>query len=190
MTSSSDYCKEVRGDIAKALSRVIGDHIAVELDSCLILLLSNGISEEVHSKTYSELSSRHEKIRVVSVIHEIPLIALYKALQFSKKQEYFYERGIEKDYLIGVFEHDSPVSDPVVDLASRLDLLYFVASSLINTGSLVIHFDLKRIIAIINRQQVNQYEEFKKYLEVKYARGNNAYELMRDIPILSYIHRL
>lgn len=179
--SLHEECRETRGELVDAVTRSLGNIVAVELDPCLIITLSNGISEEDHSRLFSELSSKHANIRIVSVLHDIPLIALYKAIQFSKKYEYFFERGTENDYLLGLFEHSISATDPVAELIKRLDLLYYVATSLLNTGSLVIHMDLSKLVAVLNKQQISQYEGFKGNIKVRYAEGRDAHELLEDL---------
>jgi len=46
----------------------------------------------------------HSNIRIASVIHNIPALALNKASRILVSQRFYYEEGVEEEYILGYFK--------------------------------------------------------------------------------------
>ncbi|MEM4601997.1 MAG: hypothetical protein QW808_03770 [Desulfurococcaceae archaeon] len=133
------------------------------------LILSNGLGRELHYNLYSQLSSKYPsvKILVASITHENPI---YTAIKFSKlanKADFYYEEGAEKEYFIGYFTPiGKPETDIRVDIARRVRIAMEIGLYLLNLGSLPLSLDATGVIAVLNRDSIDQMEALKHHVNI------------------------
>lgn len=162
-------------DLCDYLGKHVDKNCCFELIySRLLILLSNGLSRERHCEIFNELNKICSHVSMVSVLHEIPVFALYKASKLSKTYSFFYEEGVEREYLIGYFTLPSYTEDILGDIARRISVFHNVANLLLNTGSIPLRLDLNGVLAVLNRKSIQHLEYIKSQVVTGIASNLNA----------------
>lgn len=140
----------------------------------LAILLSNGLSEKSHIDLFNELNTIYPGIKLVSVTHEVPMYAVYKALQVVGRTNFYYEQGVEEDYLIGYLVLEHKGADPLEDLVSIVNLLHNALIILLRGGSIPLHICLGGLITTLNKHSIDQLDLLRPYYRVNIVQYKNA----------------
>lgn len=170
-----------RRDLHGYVEKALGQRCYFQLmRSRILLLLSNGLSKEKHYEIYSKLNEVFPSTSMISVLHYIPMFAIYKASKLSQLREFFYEEGVEQEYVVGYFTLPADIGDLLGDIARRINIFYNIASLLINTGSLPIQLDYNGVLAILNRKSLKHLEYVKSQVRFKVASNIDAIKAIED----------
>lgn len=126
-----------------------------EIQSGLILLLSNGLNKEMHRELYNNLNTLIPGIKLVSVTHHNPIYALIKASKIIEYEKFYYEEGEELEYNIGYFTILLTHHDLLTRLANSLKAVSNIIQILINTGSLILSIDTKSVLAALSKNAIS-----------------------------------
>ncbi|MEM4717621.1 MAG: hypothetical protein QXE81_02540 [Desulfurococcaceae archaeon] len=147
----------------------------------LVILLSNGLNEKSHIDLFNELNATCPGIRLASITHEVPINAIYKALQVIAKTSFYYEHGIENDYLIGHLIPEYKGSDPLEDLVITTNLLSNALLVILRSGSIPLHIDLGGLIAVLNEYSIDQLNLLRPYYRISLVRYKYASPISKQI---------
>lgn len=178
---SSNCLTSYYRDFRNYIEKILGSGCYFQLvHPRILLLLSNGLSKEKHYEVYSKLNEMFPSTSVISVLHEIPIFAIHKASKLSKLHEFFYEEGVEQEYLIGYFSLPADIGDIIGDIARRINIFHSIASLLVNTGSLPLQIDYSGVLAVLNKKSIKHLEYIKSQIYVKVVSNTNAIKAIEE----------
>jgi len=148
----------------------------------IIITLSNGINREIHERIHSVISSMHSNIRIASVIHNIPALALNKASRILVSQRFYYEEGVEEEYILGYFKIRELGGYSILDeYTYRKNILYELLNLLEYTGSLPLKIDLNGVLAVLSEKSLDISSILGGRVEVKLARSRIVELALREV---------
>ncbi|MEM1639036.1 MAG: hypothetical protein QXJ69_03030 [Desulfurococcaceae archaeon] len=168
-------------DFRNYIEKILGSRCYFQLaHPRILLLLSNGLSKEEHYEIYSKLNEVFPSTSIISVLHEIPIFAIHKASKLSKLHEFFYEEGVEQEYLVGYFSLPANIGDIIGDIARRINIFHGITSLLVNTGSLPLQVDYSGVLAVLNRKSIKHLEYIKSQIHVKIVSSTSAIKAIEE----------
>lgn len=148
----------------------------------IIITLSNGINREIHERIHSVISSMNSNIRIASVIHNIPALALNKASRILVSQRFYYEEGVEEEYILGYFKIRELGGYGILDeYTYRKNILYELLNLLEYTGSLPLKIDLNSVLAVLSEKSLDISSILGGRVEVKLARSKIVELALREV---------
>jgi GTP cyclohydrolase III len=148
----------------------------------IVIVLSNGISRDKHLEIHKVLSNNSLQVRIASVLHESPVLALIKASRILERSTFYYEEGEEKEYIIGYFSFKPRRGGGIIDeFTHRRLILYKVLRFLEYTGSLPIEISINNILAVLSKKSEELVDELKEDVVLKTARGLHAKSLVSEV---------
>ncbi|MEM1831799.1 MAG: hypothetical protein QXJ97_09765, partial [Desulfurococcaceae archaeon] len=94
--------------------------------------------------------------------------------------EFFYEEGVEQEYLVGYFSLPANIGDIIGDIARRINIFHGITSLLVNTGSLPLQVDYSGVLAVLNRKSIKHLEYIKSQIHVKIVSSTSAIKAIEE----------
>lgn len=158
-------------DFSEVLNTLINTHGGArppffEIYPEFLILLSNGVSRDIHMRIHEELGKRYQYVKTISTTHTNPIFALIKASKIAAEEDFYYEEGEEHEYYVGFFTPRPGYRDVLLGLNHSLKVISNLIQILLNTGSLILKIDVKGILAVLNKDIVQSLNTLTNIVQV------------------------
>gem|GEM_PF-1509313 len=137
-----------------------------------ILLLSNGVRDEVHQELFEFLKSKNYfNVKLASVTSGTPVHAILTAMRILRRKDYYFQDGVEEPYTISVFA--SKWTTGQVDILSNIALqtrtLLEISQLILNSGGLPLSVSLNKLVSVVKKDSLTILKYLIKHVNIGFG---------------------
>ncbi|MCC6034774.1 MAG: hypothetical protein LM567_04680 [Desulfurococcaceae archaeon] len=137
-----------------------------------ILLLSNGVKDDVHRELFESLKSKNYfNVKLVSITSSSPIHAILTATRILSKKDYYFQEGVEEPYTISVFTSKWAIEkvDLLSNIALQIRTFLEISQLILNSGGLPLSISLGKLVSVIKKDSLTILKELIKHVKIGFG---------------------